>query len=453
MTRAKFRRHTSAEWVAANYVLADGEIGIDETAKNVKVGDGVTAWKNLPYVTDSSVRVADSVWLKDFSHNLRRTKLDTSDLTSVNSSLGAGSPDVVAVSGVNGEAFQMPSVVGTPIPANCPVDFGSAAQHVWQANFSVSVAPMSFMVNNWRFMCDDDLVVLYAAAGSFQLFIDGAYAGDYDNGFVNSTWTSIKFPSKKPRLIEIRTSTSFNSIYWRKHRRVWKPKPVGGARLLAVGDSLFLPFITTDNTATLDKNFRGWWQQIGHLLNIQDLLIDGVGSTGFIKESVVSGGNNFNQRFATFHEPFDPDIAITAGGTNDVYNGNTNEEIVAAMKIWYLNARNAWPNAKLVMCGGINPATQWPVDALARYEAIATTLLADADIQEAGMYVINTWSAPWLFGTGKDTAPNGTGNSDFYTGNDAVHLNVSGNRYFAGRTADKLRIILRDRGELLNTVV
>ncbi len=43
------RRGSSAQWSAANPILADGEIGYDSTTKQMKVGDGVTAWNSLAY--------------------------------------------------------------------------------------------------------------------------------------------------------------------------------------------------------------------------------------------------------------------------------------------------------------------------------------------------------------------------------------------------------------------
>ncbi len=43
------RRGSSAQWSAANPILADGEIGYDSTTKQMKVGDGVTAWNALAY--------------------------------------------------------------------------------------------------------------------------------------------------------------------------------------------------------------------------------------------------------------------------------------------------------------------------------------------------------------------------------------------------------------------
>jgi hypothetical protein len=50
------RRGTGTEWTYDNPTLAEGEIGIESPSTgvgtglvNVKFGDGVTPWKNLPY--------------------------------------------------------------------------------------------------------------------------------------------------------------------------------------------------------------------------------------------------------------------------------------------------------------------------------------------------------------------------------------------------------------------
>lgn len=45
-----FRRGTSTEWSTANPILAYGEVGAESgVAPQLKVGDGVTAWNDLPY--------------------------------------------------------------------------------------------------------------------------------------------------------------------------------------------------------------------------------------------------------------------------------------------------------------------------------------------------------------------------------------------------------------------
>lgn len=48
--RIQLRRDTSANWQTENPVLLEGEIGIDLTNNNIKIGDGLTAWNVLDYV-------------------------------------------------------------------------------------------------------------------------------------------------------------------------------------------------------------------------------------------------------------------------------------------------------------------------------------------------------------------------------------------------------------------
>lgn len=47
--RIQLRRGTSAEWTSANPVLAEGEAGLETDTGNVKYGDGVRPWAELPY--------------------------------------------------------------------------------------------------------------------------------------------------------------------------------------------------------------------------------------------------------------------------------------------------------------------------------------------------------------------------------------------------------------------
>ena len=45
------RRGTAAEWAASNPILLEGEVGVETDTKKLKVGDGLTAWTSLPYIT------------------------------------------------------------------------------------------------------------------------------------------------------------------------------------------------------------------------------------------------------------------------------------------------------------------------------------------------------------------------------------------------------------------
>lgn len=50
--RTRQRRGTAAQWTSANPILEDGEIGFESDTTNLKVGDGSTAWVDLPYVAE-----------------------------------------------------------------------------------------------------------------------------------------------------------------------------------------------------------------------------------------------------------------------------------------------------------------------------------------------------------------------------------------------------------------
>ena len=50
MDRIQLRRDTAARWAQYNPVLLEGEVGYEIDTKLRKIGDGMRAWNDLPYL-------------------------------------------------------------------------------------------------------------------------------------------------------------------------------------------------------------------------------------------------------------------------------------------------------------------------------------------------------------------------------------------------------------------
>lgn len=55
MAILQLKRGTAARWFELNPVLAVGEPGFEYDTKKLKIGDGSTAWNNLPYVGEGEL--------------------------------------------------------------------------------------------------------------------------------------------------------------------------------------------------------------------------------------------------------------------------------------------------------------------------------------------------------------------------------------------------------------
>ena len=49
-SKIKIRKDTSDNWTSKNPILLDGELGFDSTILKFKVGNGTSAWNDLPYL-------------------------------------------------------------------------------------------------------------------------------------------------------------------------------------------------------------------------------------------------------------------------------------------------------------------------------------------------------------------------------------------------------------------
>lgn len=62
MASIQFKRGTAARWAELNLVLEAGQPGFVTDENRLKIGDGETAWNDLPYVGESSVVNAQTLY-------------------------------------------------------------------------------------------------------------------------------------------------------------------------------------------------------------------------------------------------------------------------------------------------------------------------------------------------------------------------------------------------------
>lgn len=79
--RLKLRRDSTNSWYQENPVLLEGELGYDTTEKEFKIGDGVTEWRKLPYITINQETLEEILntgyYTKDQTEHIIKTYTDS----------------------------------------------------------------------------------------------------------------------------------------------------------------------------------------------------------------------------------------------------------------------------------------------------------------------------------------------------------------------------------------
>lgn len=189
----------------------------------------------------------------------------------------------------------------------------------------------------------------------------------------------------------------------------------------------------------------GWAYEFGRALGGMDvnLVSCSNGGTGFIMAG--SGYAATNSIRLDHLASFNPAIVVVALGIND--SSQSAAAITAAALLTLQGIRSRLPNAAIVVVGAWAGSTGPSAAVLATENAIlaAVNQMGDALCQ---FIPVSTVMPPWIAGTGRSGAKNGTGNSDWIiggtTGVDSVHPTDSGHLYLgATRMADAVRPLLR----------
>lgn len=321
---------------------------------------------------------------------------------------GAAGP--IAYSGYTIDAYQFLSVEA--------VSGGSAfAGYPYAASWAWSV---EFMFDG----AEIDLVCLGRGGNPWRILIDNQYVSKTASSWGGNTvrMLNLVFPDRRVRRIRLEGQyhAGFCGVNAAPGDSVWAP--AARPRVAAIGDSL-----TVGNNATY---FHDSYAQIaGKLLGI-DITPLADGGTGYV--ATDSGtGYKFSDRLGSLaYEAYD--MAMFVGGYNDyaALNAGTTylSAIQAGAEACITGTRALYPSLPIVLLGAHAGATGPNANLLATENAIQAGVSAVND--PLALFVpMSSGTTPWLFGTGKAGAANGSGNTDNYVDTDGVHLVNAGHAY------------------------
>lgn len=119
-------------------------------------------------------------------------------------------------------------------------------------------------------------------------------------------------------------------------------------RVLFIGDSF------TEGYGADDKNTRGFAPRLAAIRGWNEVEIDGVGLTGFLRPGhVEEAQNTYRQRLERLHRSgeFVPNLIIFQGGLNDSRYGSL--QLTIEVRDTLLAAKQWWPGVQLLVIGPI----------------------------------------------------------------------------------------------------
>jgi hypothetical protein len=124
------RRGTSAEWSASNPILLEGEVGVETDSKKLKVGDGLTAWISLPYITltpSAAASIYATIASPTFTGNVSGITKSMVGLGSVDNTTDANKPVSTATQTALDLKLASATAASTYAPLANPTFTGSVA--------------------------------------------------------------------------------------------------------------------------------------------------------------------------------------------------------------------------------------------------------------------------------------------------------------------------------------
>jgi len=435
----KLRRGTTAQWTAANPVLAAGEAGVATDSNRFKIGDGTARWAELPYFVNVS-EVSDLV---ESALALEGGGVDGLLAQRVAQAFPAIATDLpeVNVAGPGG-----PSPLGTGV--GYAFDDVTAIRRVGCVGETVTAAGASFVQNQvstetglrarpWavEFTTDaEDMAIAFRAASDtprLWVWVDGRPMSrgprTFSTGVAedNRSWLRLTFPDARRRTIRVYLARAdYGGLSVAAGRTAVATKAVEPLKVALVGDSWF-----TDNGSVVWPYDTG--APLGFLLGAETFLC-GIGLTGYVAAG-FSTPYGSPARMAMLART-GADLVVVNGSTNDT--GRSASAVTSAARDLYAAIADRLPAARVVVVGPQPVPAGYATSSqvLANRDAVKSAALAAPNV----LGFVDPVARQWLTGSGRIDAPAGDGNRDYYVDSSALHLGRSGGQYYAQRILREL---------------
>lgn len=258
-----------------------------------------------------------------------------------------------------------------PCPSSLSIDETYQFPNVTQQRFEV--------------MTDAPVIefAMYAYLGlsvtSMQVYVDGSPVTLAPVACAGAlTYYKITFASgKKPRLVELVTEALLTQINIAPLYKTWKPPKRRGPKLMIVGASYVQPLMYDSTTGAATFYRYGHWQQMDAYADIDQLVVEGIGGTGFVTPAASGVGypnNKYTDRVQGILNT-KPDIIVFADAfSNDLHASASTASIITAVKQCCDTIWAALPDTRIVFQTGLRTPVYG--DFTSSYDTIKAALKA-----------------------------------------------------------------------------
>lgn len=303
-----------------------------------------------------------------------------------------------------------------------------------------------------RFMTDSVSCIIRhfpgASNNAFRVLVNRKYVGSgtptvFTQVKSNWSWIQLTFSTQSLREIEIEweTNSYFGGIDVAVTEKVYPLNDAPNPTIIWTGDS----YAANGGTS---NPFTGFSLATADWLGSKNMCNTAIGGDGYLVSSFPGATGTARQRLADLFQHvayFPHPIIIDENGGNDTptFSG---AQIQAECTAYMKAIRAAYPTVPIFSTMRMNTNTS-----LSNYTTVENAKIAAIQsMNDPLIFYIPVFTAidsPWLTGTGRDSAPDGTGNADIYiSGSQYDHPNDAGHALIARLLSRKIRNILDTAG-------